>query len=437
MIYLIILLILAFLAQVLLIRKGLKSAKKGIGRSRQPKSSPLSDSAPSNTRVRSTEPQFEPSAFDTPSQDFSGKKKEKQPNIVEFPGKHKNPAEFADIQRELREKEWSPEPGEQEQSMMDIIQEIRRGTARTEIRPDLNPPSKVNESLESTHAAHIEHEKSPDKENSEQELAEDEILEVSEEELSSDIEDLSVQDDEIEEAEEVTSPEELIRAGIQLVRQEKLDEGITLLEQAVQITPDKAEAYFNLGIAYTLKEFTPKAIRAYQKAIELEPEYGKAFFNLGTLYLKQGNVPQAIENLEQSTQYLQEPIKALWNLYEAYRSSEQFPNALKTLQRLITLEPDDASLHNHLGICYAKLGDYPKAINSWKYSISLGASSLLIYYNLGKTYELCGDMLHAIEQYTQFLELATDSSHLQELIPEVNKRLDQLRQHLPAEEGYV
>ncbi len=61
------------------------------------------------------------------------------------------------------------------------------------------------------------------------------------------------------------SSEELIKSGVQLVRQEKLDAGIELLEQAVELVPEKAEAYFNLGIAYTLKEFTPKAIDAYQK----------------------------------------------------------------------------------------------------------------------------------------------------------------------------
>lgn len=429
MIYLIILLILAFLAQTLIIRKGLKAAKKGIGRGRQGKFSSLSDETHSKKRVQQPEAQFEPSAFASASP-HRPETTEKQPNIVEFPG-NKESSQFTDIQREIREKEWSKAHPDQEQSMLDIIQEIRRGTSRTEIRRAGSTSSHQNqEAQEAAQPEQPEPENISDHEEPVQELADNEILEVSEEESPPDFDDHLGQDEEIEEAEEVPSPEELVRNGVQLVRQEKLDEGIVLLEQAIELAPVKAEAYFNLGIAYTLKEFPQKAVAAYQKAVELEPEYGKALFNLGTLYLKQGNVTQAIEKLEHSVQFLQDPIKALWNLYEAYRSNEQFSDALATLHRLITLEPDDATLHNHLGICYAKQGDYPKAIHSWKHSISLGASSQLIYYNLGKTYELCGDMLHATEYYTRFLELGTDSSHLKELIPEVTERLEQLRSHL-------
>ena len=113
--------------------------------------------------------------------------------------------------------------------------------------------------------------------------------------------------DEIEEGqetEELVPPEEFIKSGLELVRQGHLDEGIKKIEEVIEYVPEKADAYFNLGIAYTLKEDISQAISAYQRAIEIDPKYGKAFFNLGTLYLKQGNVQEAIPSLEQAMKLL-------------------------------------------------------------------------------------------------------------------------------------
>jgi tetratricopeptide (TPR) repeat protein len=56
---------------------------------------------------------------------------------------------------------------------------------------------------------------------------------------------------------------------------------------AIQIKPDYAEAYFNLGAVYYRQKLSKKAEEVFLKAIEIDPEYGRAHYSLGFLYLDQ------------------------------------------------------------------------------------------------------------------------------------------------------
>ena len=439
MIYIVaLLLILAIVFEVLFLKKGLKSAKKGAPYVRSDRAAPLSSH--SNKRVKTS-----------PAATLPETSVEKEPdskihthfhNIVEFPEK-------SDVQREGNLSEGLRHAGGpvvREKSVHDMIQEIRGSSLLREDDGEMPAEIDVEDEEPLEYEEVVEYEELPADGSLESEAFEIPVkmavppltATIEEDVLSESPAEDAVpgpESDEpgelggenLEEAELVPSAEELLKNGIRCVRQGKLDEGIAALEQAVASAPEKAEAHFNLGIAYTLQEFQPSAIRSYQKAIELDPQYGKAFFNLGTLYLKQGNSKDAIEKLERAVKFLKDPMKALWNLYEAYRGSELFPKALSTLERLITLEPNDSSLQNHLGICYVKLGKYAEAIEAWQRSVSLGASSRLIFYNLGKTYELCDKADEAIEQYERFLQLNSDSSNWTELMNEVQERLENLR----------
>ena len=418
MIYFIIILVLAIvgLIEFIIIRKGMKAGKRSSSYLRSG-----TGSSPSNPLInkRVQQKEVQPESF--PEQESLVKSADRGEKIISFPEQSREIDDSSDIKREIRQKE-SPV---REQSALDIIQEIR------------------GERVHSGQDSYKQSQEFPVTEIQQEEI--DEIEGEDDEESVADVKDgdnkkirevgseESATFDEREEslqAEEVVPPEASIKSGFDLVRQGRVDEGIRKIEEAIEYVPEKADAYFNLGIAYTLKEDIPQAISAYQRAIEIDPKYGKAFFNLGTLYLKQGNVQEAIPKLEQAMKLLPDSMKALWNLYEAYRSTGLFTKALSSLQKLIELEPEDASLYNHLGICYVKLGDYTKAIDSWKRSIELGALSPLIHYNLGKTYELYGEFAAAKEHYKQFLALTSGTSNWQDLVSEVQDRLDNL-EHSP------
>ncbi len=62
----------------------------------------------------------------------------------------------------------------------------------------------------------------------------------------------------------------------------------------IEIQPNFAHSYFNLGIAFEETGDLETAIGNYEKAISLKPNYAEAYHNLGVLHRIKGNKKDAI-----------------------------------------------------------------------------------------------------------------------------------------------
>ncbi len=73
--------------------------------------------------------------------------------------------------------------------------------------------------------------------------------------------------------------------------------------KAIELIPDDAQTYFNLGTAYQASKQTDEAIKSYQKAIEIDSKgQSDALFFLATLYEEKKNNKTAIENYQKYIQ---------------------------------------------------------------------------------------------------------------------------------------
>jgi tetratricopeptide (TPR) repeat protein len=57
-----------------------------------------------------------------------------------------------------------------------------------------------------------------------------------------------------------------------LAEQNKLPEAVTAYNKAVEIDPNDASAYYNMGITLVKQKKLDEAVTAYHKAIETRPE---------------------------------------------------------------------------------------------------------------------------------------------------------------------
>ena len=72
-----------------------------------------------------------------------------------------------------------------------------------------------------------------------------------------------------------------------------------IIDRAIEIKPDYAEAYNNRGNAYNGLGNYRQAIEDFNRAIEIKPDYAEAYYNRGNAYNSLGNYRQAIEDYEQ------------------------------------------------------------------------------------------------------------------------------------------
>ena len=70
---------------------------------------------------------------------------------------------------------------------------------------------------------------------------------------------------------------------------------IPFLEKSVEIQPNNAKAYKDLGVAYGISQMFEKSIPALEKAFQLDPKDAQVIVNLGVTYRLTGNEAKALE----------------------------------------------------------------------------------------------------------------------------------------------
>lgn len=90
----------------------------------------------------------------------------------------------------------------------------------------------------------------------------------------------------------------LIKKANQLKREGKLDEAIALYHQAVEINPNFAWTYYDLGDALVKKGNLDEAIACYSQGLKVNPNSAWLFYGLGDALAQQGDLEAAVEYLQ-------------------------------------------------------------------------------------------------------------------------------------------
>jgi len=152
---------------------------------------------------------------------------------------------------------------------------------------------------------------------------------------------------------------------------EKLcDQAIQFYKKAIELNPEYAEAWRNLGEAYRDKGFLNEAISSYKKAINLEPNIGETYYKLGLCFEK---------------------------LREVDKASYYFGKAIQ-------INPDDSLSHNALGKIYYQKRDFDKALIHFKQAIEIDPGFTEVYENMGMVYEALHNLDEAIFSYQKAIE---------------------------------
>jgi tetratricopeptide (TPR) repeat protein len=82
------------------------------------------------------------------------------------------------------------------------------------------------------------------------------------------------------------------------LKEKKYEEAITSNRKTLELKPEWADAYNNLGLAYAGLSRWKEAVTAYNEAVRLVPDYSGALYNLGIAYLGLGQTSTAREIVE-------------------------------------------------------------------------------------------------------------------------------------------
>ncbi len=103
---------------------------------------------------------------------------------------------------------------------------------------------------------------------------------------------------------------------------------MTHFRKALEISPDYAEAHYNLGNAFAGLGRIDEAVAHYRKALELNPRWPDVHNNLGFLLASRGRLGEAIDHYRQALQIQPGHVAASRNLdaaLQAQKSTRPFP----------------------------------------------------------------------------------------------------------------
>jgi tetratricopeptide (TPR) repeat protein len=178
----------------------------------------------------------------------------------------------------------------------------------------------------------------------------------------------------------------------------------------LQVTTPSLEALkaFSLGV-YQTEDV--ESIPFYKRAVQLDPNFAVAYADLGTAYANLEQSDLAIENFEKAYK-LRDRVsdRERFLIVSDYYNdvTGELEKAMETIQLWAQSYPRSATPHNFLGFEYQLLGMYEKAAAEELTAIHLYPDSGLDYQNLMKNYIAMGRLEDAKSVYRQAMERKLD-----------------------------
>lgn len=212
-------------------------------------------------------------------------------------------------------------------------------------------------------------------------------------------------------------------------------EALDIYQKAIQLKPDEAMTYGDLGVFYYTHQNYTAAADAFRKQASLIPDsplvhrnlggiyvaLGRnedaerefltsirlsptvtAYLNLGVLYIFESRYQEAISVLQKATELAPPSFSGaptMWaNLGDAYRytpgdrqkADEAYRKAVEAVEQQLAFEPSDPHLLSDAAVYRAKLGDRSRAVDEIAQALRYGQGSRTISFHAALVYELTG-----------------------------------------------
>lgn len=153
--------------------------------------------------------------------------------------------------------------------------------------------------------------------------------------------------------------------ALMLLRQERYDAGIALLEEVVARAPGVTAPRIDLGVAYGETKDYENAERSLKSALTLAPDHPVALNELGIIYRKTGRFTEARRSYEQALavqpgfHFARRNLGVLCDVFLA-----DLRCALEQYQAYQALVPDDQEVQMWIADIQNRVGEGPAAAGS-------------------------------------------------------------------------
>jgi tetratricopeptide (TPR) repeat protein len=180
--------------------------------------------------------------------------------------------------------------------------------------------------------------------------------------------------------------------GFALNNQEKYDEALASLAQALWLKPDFPLALNNRGIVLRHKGRAADAEASCREAMRLLPEFAEAHNNLGLALLEQNRLAEGLDALREAVRLKPAFAQAHNNLAIAFWRSQRYEEARAAYEEALRLKPDFAAAHNNLANVHRDLLQLDRALECFAKASTLDPNYVDPHWNRALVWLLQGDL---------------------------------------------
>ena len=186
------------------------------------------------------------------------------------------------------------------------------------------------------------------------------------------------------------------------------EDAVELINKAVAINPDYAEAHNNLGNALKDLGRADEAAASYRKALAINPDFAEAYSNLGSTLKDLDQLVEAVESYHKALAINPEFVEAHSNLGHMLKGMGRMEEAAASYQKVLTFQPDDVITWNTLGLTFHAMDKLEDAVASYQKALAIKPDLSQAHYNLGLTLHDLDQLDEAVESYRKALALQPD-----------------------------
>lgn len=221
---------------------------------------------------------------------------------------------------------------------------------------------------------------------------------------------------------------------VQISNGESKKLAVTLMPMAQEekvVTYDESDFYYS-GVEQQKQGAYNAAITDFDEAINIKPSYADAYFHRAECYEALGQRETAIENFVRSAEIYQfqnqrswsvtaysraldiddENITALLGRANAFLNKKELQAAVVDFERVVKLDKRNPKAYYGLGEARFRQGNYKRATDHFKDAKSLEPTNPLIYQYLMLCYMARSDFDEVKETYEKFTEVASAEEQL-------------------------
>ncbi len=154
------------------------------------------------------------------------------------------------------------------------------------------------------------------------------------------------------------------------------------LSKAIQIYPDYADAYNNLGLVYREMKQYEQGIRTVKEGIRRHPEYNRYYLNIALLYFDAKQFTQALPYFQEYAERKPNSANTYFLMGQASGHLQRFDEAIMHLEKSLSLEPQNTEAMNYLGMAHGMMGQNAQAENVFKKALQLRPNDINLLMNL-------------------------------------------------------